>query len=168
MEWLKSLAPTVATALLGPLGGVAVSALGELLGVSEATRDKITSAIQAGNLTPDQITKLKELELEYQNNEKERGFKYSELAFKDRDSARKANVSGGTQKMLFWLSLVLLVCTIGTEVSVLFYGYPEKTPEIVVGRVLGLMDAVAMMVMSYWYGTTSGSADKNKMLLESK
>jgi len=168
MEWLKSLAPTVATALLGPLGGVAVSALGELLGVSEATKDKITSAIQAGNLTPDQITKLKELELEYQNNEKERGFKYSELAFKDRDSARKANVSGGTQKMLFWLSLVLLVCTLGTEITVIFYGYPEKTPEIVVGRVLGLMDAVAMMVMSYWYGTTSGSADKNKMLLEAK
>ena len=168
MDWLKSLAPTVATALLGPLGGVAVSALGELLGVSEATKDKITSAIKDGSLTPDQITKLKELELEYRNNEKERGFKYSELAFKDRDSARKANVSGGTQKMLFWLSLVLLVCTIGTEVAVLFYGYPEKTPEIVVGRVLGLMDAVAMMVMSYWYGTTSGSADKNKMLLEAK
>jgi len=168
MEWLKSLAPTVATALLGPLGGVAVSALGELLGVSEATKDKIKSAIQAGNLTPDQITKLKELELEYQNNEKERGFKYSELAFKDRDSARTANVSGGTQKMLFWLSLVLLVCTLGTEITVIFYGYPEKTPEIVVGRVLGLMDAVAMMVMSYWYGTTSGSADKNKMLLEAK
>jgi len=168
MDWLKSIAPTVATALLGPLGGVAVSALGELLGVSEATKDKITSAIQSGNLTPDQITKLKELELEYQNNEKERGFKYSELAFKDRDSARTANVSGGTQKMLFWLSLVLLVCTLGTEITVIFYGYPEKTPEIVVGRVLGLMDAVAMMVMSYWYGTTSGSADKNKMLLEAK
>jgi len=168
MDWLKSLAPTVATALLGPLGGVAVSALGELLGVSEATKDKITSAIKDGSLTPDQITKIKELELEYQNNEKERGFKYSELAFKDRDSARKANVSGGTQKMLFWLSLVLLVCTLGTEITVIFYGYPEKTPEIVVGRVLGLMDAVAMMVMSYWYGTTSGSADKNKMLLEAK
>jgi len=168
MEWLKSIAPTVATALLGPLGGVAVSALGELLGVSGATQEKITSAIKAGNLTPDQITKLKELEIEYQNNEKERGFKYSELAFKDRDSARKANVSGGTQKMLFWLSLVLLVCTLGTEITVIFYGYPEKTPEIVVGRVLGLMDAVAMMVMSYWYGTTSSSADKNKMLLEAK
>jgi len=168
MEWLKSIAPTVATALLGPLGGVAVSALGGLLGVSEATQDKITSAIQSGNLTPDQITKLKELELEYQNNEKERGFKYSELAFKDRDSARKYNVSGGTQKMLFWLSLVLLICTLGTEITVIFYGYPEKTPEIVVGRVLGLMDAVAMMVMSYWYGTTSGSADKNKLLLEAK
>jgi len=168
MDWLKSLAPTVATALLGPLGGVAVSALGGLLGVSEATQDKITSAIKAGNLTPDQITKLKELELEYRNNEKERGFKYSELAFKDRDSARTANVSGGTQKMLFWLSLVLLVCTLGTEISVLFFGYPAQIPEIVVGRVLGLMDAVAMMVMSYWYGTTSGSADKNKMLLEAK
>ena len=164
MEWLKTLAPTVATALLGPLGGIAVSALGNLLGVNEATQAKITDALQAGTLTPEQITKLKELELEYRNNEQERGFKYSELAFKDRDSARSANVSGGTQKMLFWLSLVLLVCTLGTEIAVLFYGYPDKTPEIVVGRVLGLMDAVAMMVLAYWYGTSNGSAQKTALL----
>jgi len=27
--------------------------------------------------------------------------------------------------------------------------------------VLGLMDAVAMMVLSYWFGTTAGSQSKN-------
>jgi hypothetical protein len=169
MDWMatiKSIAPTVATAFLGPLGGVAVSAVGDLLGVSEATQDKIAKAITAGQLTPEQISELKKLELEYQENEKNRGFKYAELAFQDRDSARKANVSGGTQQMLFWLSLVLLIATLGTEISVLFYGYPEKTPEIIVGRVLGLMDAVAMMVLAYWYGTTNGSAQKTTLLAQ--
>jgi hypothetical protein len=62
------------------------------------------------------------------------------------------------------LSLVLLIFTIGTEIAVLFYGYPDKTPEIIVGRVLGLMDAVAMLVLSYWYGTTNGSAMKTELL----
>ena len=167
MDWLatlKSVAPTVAAALFGPLGAVAVASVGELLGLSGATKDKISEIIQAGQMTPEQIGKLRQLELEYQNNEKERGFRYTELSFKDRDSARQANVSGGTQKMLFWLSLVLLVFTLGTEVAVLFYGYPDKTPEIIVGRVLGLMDAVAMLVLSYWYGTTNGSAVKNELL----
>lgn len=170
MDWmstLRSLAPTVATAFLGPLGGIAVSAVGNLLGVSDATQTKIADAIQAGQMTPEQIGKFKELELEYQNNEKERGFKYAELAFKDRDSARTNNVAGGTQKMLFWLSLLLLTLTLGTEISVLFYGYPPATPEIVVGRVLGLMDAVAMMVLAYWYGTTNGSAQKSDLLAQS-
>ena len=167
MDWLatlKTVAPTVASAIFGPLGAVAVASVGELLGLSSATKDKISEIIQAGQMTPEQIGKLRELELEYQNNEKERGFKYAELSFKDRDSARTANVSGGTQKPLFWLSLLLLSITLGTECMVLFNGYPEGTDPLVVGRVLGLMDAVAMLVLSYWYGTTNGSAVKNELL----
>ena len=167
MDWLatlKQLAPTVATAFLGPLGGVAVAAVGNLLGVSDATQDKIASAITSASLTPEQVSQLKELELEYKAKEQELGFKYADLAFQDRDSARKANVAGGTQKPLFWLSLILLIATLGCEIFVLFHGYPAEIPEIIVGRVLGLMDAVAMMVLSYWYGTTSGSAQKNELL----
>ena len=167
MEWtdvLKGIAPTVATALLGPLGGVAVSALGNILGVSEATQDKIADVVKSASMTPDQITKLKELELEYKNNEQERGFKYAELAYKDRDSARTANVAGNTQRPLFWLSLILLTGCIGSEGVVLFAGYPLHIPEMVVGRVLGLMDAVTMLVLSYWYGTTNSSAQKTELL----
>ncbi len=167
MDTLKSLAPTVATAFLGPLGGVAVSAVGNLLGVSEATQDKIAVAIREGNLTPEQISEFKKLELEYKNNEQERGFKYAELAFKDRDSARTANVAGGVQKPLFWMSMMLLTVTLGSEMFVLFKGYPPEIPEIVVGRVLGLMDAVAMLVLSYWFGTTNGSAQKTDLLAQS-
>ena len=167
MNWLdtlKSLAPTVATAVLGPLGGVAVSAIGELLGVSEATQDKIADVIKTGQMTPEQISGLKRLELEYQNNEKERGFKYAELAFKDRDSARQANVAGGTQNKLFWLSLLLLTVTLGCEVLVLFHGYPTTVDAIVVGRVLGLMDSVALLVLSYWFGSSSGSDRKTDLI----
>lgn len=170
MNWLdtlKTLAPTVATAMLGPLGGMAVSALGGLLGVPEATQAKIADAIQSGQLTPEQITGLKQLELQYQDNEKERGFKYAELAFKDRDSARTANVAGGTQRPLFWLSLLLLTVTLGSEVLVLFYGYPPTVPEIVVGRVLGLMDSVALLVLGYWFGSSSGSNQKTELLARS-
>lgn len=167
-DFLKNLAPTLASALLGPLGGVAVSAIGNILGVSGATTATISKAFQDGKLTPEQLTAIKELELKYQNDEAERGFKYSELAFKDRDSARVNNVAGGVQMHLFWLSLILLIVTLGTEIWVLFRGYPEALPQIIVGRVLGLMDAVAMMVLAYWYGTTNGSAQKNSLLAASE
>ena len=165
MDWiatLKSIAPTVASALGGPLAGIAVSALGDALGVTEATQDRIATALTNGSLTPDQLTQIKVLELKYTDDEKERGFRYSELSFKDRDSARAANVAGKTQLPLFWLSLFLLTITLGTECSILFFGYPERTSEIVIGRVLGLMDAVTMMVLAYWYGTTNGSSQKNE------
>ena len=166
MQTLKQLAPTVASAFLGPLGGVAVAAVGNLLGVSDATQDKIAQAIQAGQLTPEQLGQLKELELRFQAEERERGFRYSELAFKDRDSARKANVEGGTSRLLFAMSVVLLIITLGSEVYVLFNGVPPGAPEIVIGRVLGLMDSVALMVLAYHYGSSSGSAIKSQMLAE--
>ena len=161
---LKSLAPTVASALLGPLGGVAVSAIGSILGVSEPTQDKIADAIQSGQMTAEQVGKIKELELQFQNDEKERGFKYAELEFKDRDSARTNNVAGGVQKELFWLSILLLGSCIGSELMVLFHGYPDHIPELVVGRVLGLLDSVSAGVLAYWYGTTANSAQKTALL----
>lgn len=161
---IRQLAPTVASALLGPLGGAAVTAIGGILGVSDATQEKIASALTAGQLTPEQAGEIKKLELQYQNDEKERGFKYSELEFKDRDSARRANVDGGTQRPLFWLSLVLLTITLGTEVMVLVRGLPIGTSELVVGRVLGLLDSVALMVLAYWYGSSSGSVAKTQLM----
>jgi hypothetical protein len=168
MDTITKVAPVVASALGGPLAGVAVTALGELFGISEPTQSKIQAVIENGNLTGEQISAIRTLELKLKAEEAERGFKYAELEFKDRDSARKANVDGGTTKMLFWMSLVLLVITLGSELVVLFNGYPKALPEIIVGRILGLMDSVALMVLAYWYGTTNGSARKTDLLNQSK
>lgn len=163
-DTLMGIAPTVATALGGPLAGAAVGAVAKILGLDHATTETVSALITSGKLTPDQLSELKKLELQYQNDEQERGFKYADLAFKDRDSARQANVRGGTQVMLFWLSLILLLMSLGTEMVVLFVGYPDAIPEIIVGRVLGLFDAVAMLVLSYWYGTSNGSSEKSGLL----
>lgn len=165
MDWLstiKTVAPTVAAALGGPLAGEAVTALIGIVG--GAGQEDVRKAIESGRLTAEQISQLRQLELQFQENERERGFRYAELAFKDRDSARQANVAGGTQKALFWLSVVLLVLCLGTEVAVLVKGLPQGTSELVVGRVLGLLDAIAMTVLAYWYGTSSSSAVKTDLL----
>jgi len=158
MDWtsiLKTLAPTVASAILGPLGGVAVAAIGNALGVSEPTQDKIAQAIQTGQLTPEQITNLKELEMKYKAEEEERGFKYADLAFQDRDSARKANVAGGIQTKLFGLSILILTATLGLEGYVMFHGLPTGLSDMVVGRILGLADSVSMLVLTYYYGSSN-------------
>jgi len=168
-DWKKTIgaiAPTVATALGGPLAGGVVAFLGDLLGISEPTQDKIATAFQNGNLTGDQITAIKMKEMELRNEEAERGFKYADLEFRDRDSARKANVEGGTQKHLFWLSLLLLSVSLGSEVWILFHGLPKELPDMIVGRILGLLDGVALLVLSYWYGTTNGSTQKTQLLAQ--
>lgn len=168
-DFLEKIAPTIATALLGPLGGVAVAGLTKILGIEDGTVKDVAKAISEGRITPEQIAEIKALELKYKNDEEERGFKYADLAFKDRDSARRANVEGGVQGRMFWLSVILLVITLGCEIMVLFFGYPDdQIPEMVVGRILGLMDAVCMLVLSYHYGTTSGSMAKTNLLAQSQ
>ena len=167
MEWkqiLGKIAPTVAVALGGPLAGTVIQGLGEALGVSDPTKEKIQSAIESGNLTGEQISAIRMKELELKQEEQERGFKYSELEFKDRDSARRASVDGGTIKPLFVLSVVLLVLTLGTEIAVLFGAYESSVPQMLIGRILGLMDSISMMVLAFWYGTSSGSVRKTDLL----
>lgn len=161
---LKTIAPTVASAFLGPLAGPVISAAGAIFGIDEPTQDKIKAVVESGRMTGEQVARLKELEMTLKAEEQERGFRYAELEFKDRDSARQANVQGGTQKHLFYLSLALLGVALGAEVAVLFLGYPKAVPDVVAGRVLGMLDSVAMVVLSYWYGSSHGSALKTDLL----
>jgi hypothetical protein len=170
MDWmstLKSLAPTVASAFLGPLGGVAVAAVGNLLGVSEATQDKIADVIKLGNLTPEQIGEIKKLELEYQENEKERNFKYSELEFKDTASAREMQVAtkSMTPSILTW---IVVGITLACEGMLLFNQVPSGADPIIIGRVLGTMDSALIMVLGFWFGSSHGSQNKDAIIASQK
>jgi len=164
MDWtsiLKTVAPTVATALLGPLGGVAVAALGKVLGVSEATQDKIADVIKSSSLTPEQISALKELELKYINDEKERGFKYAELAFKDTDSARgmqiqtKSNIPAtlaGIVTIGFFSILSFLIFT------------PDYKPTEPLLILLGSLGTSWTMIIGFYFGSSKSSQDKDHVI----
>ncbi len=164
-EFLGAVAPTVAAALGGPLAGAAVSSLGLIFGLGASPSiAAVEKLVSDGRIPPDAIAELQKLELQYQNDERERGFKYAELAFRDRDSARNANVSGGVQKELLLLSTFLLAVCIGTEIMILVNGYPPGIPEIIVGRILGLLDSVALLILGYHYGSSSSSNLKTELL----
>lgn len=164
-DLLKTLAPTVASALLGPLGGVAVSALGNLFGVSEPTQQKIADAIQSGQITPDQLSKLKELELQYQNEEKERGFKYAELAVKDVDSARNREIQtkDNTNKILAFTIVGAFIAMVGATLL----GY-AKVESVLAGTLVGYLSAKAEQVLAYYFGSNRDSHRKTELLAQSQ
>jgi len=64
MDWLKSLAPTLGTALLGPLGGVAAEFIADKLGASDKTVDGIKSLLSG--MKPEDTIKLKQMDLDFQ------------------------------------------------------------------------------------------------------
>ena len=170
MDWkqvLSTVAPTVASALGGPLAGEAVAAIGSLLGISEPTQSKLKDAIESGRLTSEQVFQIKQLELKYKSEEADRGFKYSELEFKDRESARSMMIStrSNTPALLTWIIVVLVL---GLEGSLLFGATPIGVNDLVLGRVLGTLDAALMMVLTFWFGTTNASSRKTELLAVQK
>ena len=88
MEALKSLAPTVAAALGGPLAGLAVEALSNVFGWKDATKEKVESILN-GPLSSEDRARILEAEANLKIREKELGFKFEELAVKDRQAAHK-------------------------------------------------------------------------------
>jgi hypothetical protein len=175
---LAGIAPTIATMLGGPLAGTAVTALEGALGLSPgAGADEVTKAMAAG-MTPDAIAAVRKADQDHAEKLKQQDIDIlkinqdylkatAEIAAANQDSARKANVAGEMQHHLFWLSLFLLAIGLGSEGYVLFNGVPDNVHDIVVGRVLGLLDAVVMMVLGYWYGKSSDSTQTNALLAAS-
>lgn len=162
-DLLKTLAPTVASALLGPLGGIAVAALGNLLGVSEPTQAKISEAITGGKMTPEQIGKLKELELQYKNEEAERGFKYADLEFRDRDSARQMQ-SVTMSKTPTVLTYMITVGFFGVLGLMLYDENVVNSPPLLI--MLGSLGTAWTGTCAFWFGTTQNSLQKSAMLAQ--
>lgn len=163
-DFLVGLAPTLASALLGPLGGVAVAGLGKILGLDSATTASVTKAISDGKISPEQVAEIKKLELEYQAKEKELGFRYSELEFKDRDSARQMQIvtHSSTPTVLTYMVTVGFFGILGWMLN---DPHVIDSPPLMI--MLGSLGTAWTGCISYWFGTTSGSAQKTNLLAAS-
>jgi membrane glycosyltransferase len=148
---LKSAAPALATVVAGPLGGMAVKAIAEKMGV-EDTVEAVTQALQAD---PDAAAKLAEIDLAQ--------FK-AESA--DRDSARVREVglaaAGGSR----FAQLVMPILAVGTvALTYMFVGIllfkivPTEQQQLIIFA-LGFMTASAQQVLSYYFGSSKSSQDK--------
>lgn len=166
MDWkaiVGTVAPTLATALGGPLAGMAAAAVSDaLLGKPNGSEGEIVAALKAGG--PDALLKLKQADQAFAVQMRELDIKVEALHQSDRDSARRANVQGGIQTKVFWLVLVIFVSVLGIEAAVLFYGVPATVDGQIVGRILGTLDAVLMAALFYVFGSSAGSAAKTELL----
>ena len=162
--FLANIAPTVASALLGPLGGVAVAGITKILGIDGGTVADVTKAISDGRVTPEQIAEIRKLEMQFQSEEKERGFRYSELEFKDRDSARQMQMTthSTTPTVLTYMVTVGFFAILGL---MLYDDTVVNSPPLLI--MLGSLGTAWTGCISYWFGTTSGSIAKSNLLAQS-
>jgi hypothetical protein len=159
MEWLTQIAPGIATALGGPLAGLAVTAISKALGIDEKD---VQSTIEQGKLSADQLTSLKQAEIELQSKAQELGLNFEKLATDDRKSAREMQVS--TKSFVPALLSILVVCAWALiQYFLLTHVIAQEMRELV-ARVLGTLDGALMLVLSFYFGGSSDSQDKDAML----
>lgn len=163
-SFLSGIAPTIASALLGPLGGVAVAGLTKVLGIDGGTVADVTKAISDGRVTPEQIAEIKKLELQYQADEKERGFRYSELEFKDRESARQMQIATNSNTPTI-LTYMITIGFFGILAWMMIDDTVKDSPPLLI--MLGSLGTAWTGCVSYWFGTTQSSQKKDALIAAS-
>jgi len=159
MEWLTQIAPGIATALGGPLAGLAVTAISKALGIDEKD---VQSTIEQGKLSAEQLTSLKQAEIELQSKAQELGLNFEKLAVDDRKSAREMQMS--TKSFVPALLSILVVCAWALiQYFLLTHVIAQEMRELV-ARVLGTLDGALMLVLSFYFGSSSGSQHKDDLL----
>jgi hypothetical protein len=156
-EILSTVAPTVATALGGPLGGVAVKSLINILGLDPATPEKEVLE-KVTNADPEMLFKFKQLEQDFALQMKKLQVNVQELNNANLDSARNREIQlkDNTNKYLAYIVTGLYIAIQLWLVS--GHILPQEMREIVM-RALGTLDAIIAMVFGYYYGS---SIDKTK------
>jgi hypothetical protein len=140
---LKNVAPSLATAVMGPMGGAAVSALASKFGVSDSV-EAVAKAI-AGD--PAAAQKLQEVELEF--------YKIEQNNLTDRLKADMASDSWLSKNIRPATLIFLLFAYSGFAVASIF-GFETR------GAYVELLGQWGMLVMSFYFGgrTMEKIADK--------
>ena len=158
---LGQVAPTIATALGGPLAGIAVKTLSSvLLGHENGSEDDVSAAIAGA--TPDQLAALKKIDADFKAHMKELDIDLERIAAGDRDSARQMqrDTKDWVPKVL---AVVITLGFFGILIWMLLNGMPKTGTEALL-MMLGALGTAWTGVVNFYYGSSAGSKQKTDAL----
>ena len=161
---LGSIAPSIATALGGPLAGMATKALSQaLLGDEGGSEDDLQAALRYAS--PEQLATVKKIDADFKVQMKSLDIDLAALAVDDRKSAREMQ-----RETRDWLPRLLALFITGGYFGiigwVLYSGLPMNGSEILL-MLLGTLTAGWSGVMAFYFGASASDMTKDKMLYNS-
>ena len=160
MEWLRQIAPTIATALGGPLAGLAVDAISKAVGIDPKD---VQATIDQGKLSSDQIAQLKSAEIAMAARAQELGLDFEKLAVDDRKSAREMQVA--TQSWIPGGMAIIVTCGFfGILVGLMTEHF--KTSDALM-LMLGSLGTAWTGIIAFYFGSSAGSQAKDDLLHQS-
>jgi hypothetical protein len=154
---LAQVAPTVATALGGPLAGLAVKTLSEaMFGHQDASESDVSAALMSA--TPEQLQKLKETDATFKLKMKELDIDLEKIAAGDRDSARNMQIRTND-----WIPRAMAIMVtfgfFGILAWLLVRGVPPSGSETLI-YMLGALGTAWTGIVQFYFGSSAGSKAK--------
>lgn len=154
-----TVAPTLATALGGPLAGMAAKAVSvALLGKDAATADELDYAV--ANAGPDALVRLKEAEHGFAARMGELDIDLERLHAQDRASAREREAKTGDSLTPQLLAAAVTVGFFGVLATLLLHGKPLAGGDALL-VMLGSLGTAWTSIIAYYYGSSAGSKAKS-------
>ena len=151
---IGAVAPTLGTAIGGPMGGMAANMIADVLGVPNDQKS-IETAIQ--NATPEQMLELKKAEQAFEIQMKELDVDVFELEVADKQNARSMFSKD-------WTARIIGLFTIAGFLGYIFLVTlqpPEQNSEALINLVLGYLGGLASAIISFYFGA-SHTPDKGE------
>jgi len=163
---VKAVAPTIATALGGPLAGLGVRALSEaMLGRPDGSESDVARALEMADGAA--LVKLREIDAAFQAQMKALDVDLERIAAADRDSARAREIGSRDS----WTPRIIGAMAIGGFVWAVYWvlagnvhNLTDPTTMALVGTLVGYVSAKADQVVSYYFGSSAGSARKTEAI----
>jgi hypothetical protein len=159
---VRTVAPTIASAVGGPLAGMAVRTISDaLLGKPDGTEEELAQA--ALGATPEQLLALKKAEQDFIVQMRELDIDLERIGNQDRDSARNREIKlkDVTPKVL---AAIITVGYFGVLFWMLNYGLPNNGGSEAMLVMLGTLGTAWGGIVAYYFGSSAGSRDKNETI----
>ena len=149
---IGSVAPTLGTALGGPLGGMAGDAISKVLGCDN---DPVSLEKAIATATPEQLLEIKKVEKEFEAKMKELDVDIYKLETQEKQDARKTFSKD-------WTARIIGIAMVGGFLGYIFLVTlqpPEQNSEALINLVLGYLGGLASAVISFYFGASNKQDD---------
>lgn len=173
LQVLRTVAPTLATAVGGPFGALATPIINAIFGLpANATVAASTAAITAA--TPDQLLALKQAEDNFQVQMKQLGISEEALTFTDLASARSMQVSTKDPNVarLAWLIIGgFMAMSAGVVIALLHSptagdAILKGEAGLFFGTLFGYLASEAKQASAFYFGSTAAGQVKDATIAD--
>ena len=143
-----AVAPTLGSALSGPMGGMAGGVIAKVLGVDN-NQAAIENAMQ--NATPEQLLEIKKAEKDFEVKMKELDVNLFDIETKDKQDAR-------TKFSKDWTARIIGIAMVAGFLGYIFLVTlqpPEQNSEALINLVLGYLGGLASAIISFYFGASN-------------